>query len=182
MPRPPLRRPHRSSSHDSHWVPSARTLERLHGEYLVRPPLNLAVRCTCSACLSVCTASVRKASEAVASIGAERGGVPEELMSELYCRNSWGLFWPTLFALKRIPGKSVYYLGYKDSQGRQHIIPSVEIRAVTVKDATLELTIFTDITTVGNLTLRMGSRVEFVRWVAAMHDKWVEVAEVAQGK
>ena len=56
-------------------------------------------------------------------------------MSELYCRNSWGLFWPTLFALKRFQGKSVYYLGYKDSEGRQHIIASDQIRAMTVEEA-----------------------------------------------
>tara|TARA_B110001452_G_C15105655_1_gene385475 strand:- start:3 stop:380 length:378 start_codon:yes stop_codon:yes gene_type:complete len=119
----------------------------------------------------------------MASIGGDRGGVPEELTSELYCRNSWGLFWPTLFALKRFQGKSVYYLGYKDSEGRQHIIASDQIRAMTVEDATLELTIITDIATVGSLIVRVGSRVEFVRWVAAMHDKWVaDAAEVEQGK
>lgn len=151
---------------------------------LLRRPSPLSLSPDVISSPAVCAASVRKASQAVTSIGADRGGgVPEELMSELYCRNSWGLFWPTLFALKRFPDKNVYYLGYKDSEERQHIIACDQIRAVTVDDATLELTIVTDIATVGSLIVRVGSRVEFVRWVAAMHDKWVtDVAEAEQGK
>ena len=49
------------------------------------------------------------------------------------------------------------------------------------QDEMLELSLETDIDTVGTLTLRVGSQLEFMHWMAALHSKW-EAPEAAAPK
>lgn len=97
---------------------------------------------------------------------------PEQLSSEVYVRNSWGLWWPTMLAFKRFPNKKSFHLGYKEDDGRLHIVASEQIFRVTNHDERLEITIETDIASVGVLVLRVGTQLEFVQWMAALHEKW----------
>ena len=127
----------------------------------------------------------RKASVAVVKIihkGATEAQ-PEDLDSELFRRGWGGMYWtPTRFTLTFEPGKPKNYeLGFSEGETLR-VIPSDQLRSVTLLEEQLEFTIeFTEVLSTStveqkeqktSLTLRVATRAEYIRWIAALHDKW----------
>ena len=67
--------------------------------------------------------------------------------------------------------------GKSDEKPPTSRLPSDQIKGVRTQDDKLEITIETDIMTVGTLVLRVGTLVEYVQWMAALHDKWMHEGE-----
>lgn len=131
------------------------------------------------------TGGARKASVAVVKIihkGAAEAQ-PEDLDSELFRRGWGGMYWaPARFTLTFEPGKPKNYeLGYSEGDALR-VIPYDQLRGVKLNEELLEFSIeFAEVLSTSTveqkeklttLTLRVSTRAEYIRWVAALHDKW----------